>query len=162
MTWGRAHLASRDVAHVLYGATVGLALVIATQDHPPHPYTMFGEVLGVAITVGLADMYAESVSTEARTQRPLGRAQVKDLGKEALFVVFGAGFPAVFFLLAMTDVISMAHAFTLSKWTGLVLVCGYGFLAGRLAGKSTLRAVGHAVGIAAIGVGVILLKSLAH
>ena len=123
---------------------------------------MVAEITGAALTVGLADMYAESVSTEARQRRPLRRGQVRDLAEEAMFVVIGAGFPAVFFVLASAGVIGVDTAFNLSKWTGLGLVCGYGFLAGRLAGQSTPRATLHAGIIAAIGVGVILLKTLVH
>src|SRR5204863_4737484 len=92
--WVLSHLGSRDVAHVLYGATVGLALVIALQDHPPSTGESAATIAGTALTVGLADLYAEAVSTEARTRRRISREQVADLAKEAGFVVLGAGFPA--------------------------------------------------------------------
>lgn len=157
-----SHLGSRDVARVLYGATVGLALVVALQGHPPGAGTMAGLILGTALAIGLAELYAEAVSAEARTRAPVRRVQMLEIAKEASAVVFGAGFPAVFFLVAATGLISVHGAFTLSKWGGLTLICGYGFLAGRLAGSPVRRALWHAALIGAIGALLIAGKSLLH
>jgi hypothetical protein len=157
-----SHLGSRDVAKVLYGATVGLALVLALQGHPPGPGTMVGLVIGTALAIGLAELYAEAVSTEARTRQPVHRAELLKMAGEASAVVVGAGFPAVFFLIAAIGLIDTHAAFTLSKWGGLTLICGYGFLAGRLAGSSVWRALWHAALIGVIGVLLIAGKSLLH
>jgi len=83
----------------------------------------------LASPAGLAELYAEVVSAEARTRRSVQRAELRDMADEAVAVVFGAGFPAIFFLLAALGLIERQLAFSLSKWSGLGLICGYGFVA---------------------------------
>jgi hypothetical protein len=157
-----SHLGSREAAQALYGATVGLALVLALQRQPPAPGTVAALILGTALAIGLAELYAEAVSTEARTRQPIHRKQLLRIAGRTTAVVFGAGFPAVFFVIATTGLIDTDAAFTLSKWGGLTLICGYGFLAGRLAGSSVWRALWHAALIGVIGVLLIAGKSLLH
>jgi hypothetical protein len=160
--WLRTHLASRDVARVLYGSIIGMALVVALQAHPPTAGIAVAALVGTAVAVGLAELYSEFVSAEARERRPVARAETRTMAGEAVAVVFGAGFPAVFFVLAAADLIDMGTAFALSKWTGLGLICGYGFLAARLTGAPVSRAVLHAGAVGLIGVGLIGLKAFLH
>ena len=66
-----SHLGSGDVARVIYGSIIGLALVVALQEHPPTAATMASFLVGTAVAVGLAEVYSEYVGAEARTRRPL-------------------------------------------------------------------------------------------
>ena len=116
------HLGSRDVARVIYGAIIGLALVVALEDHPPAPGAMAATVAGTALAVGLAEAYSEIVGAEARTRKPVHGAGVRVLLLDGVAVTFGAGFPALFFVLAAAGVMDTDLAFTLSKWTGLGLI----------------------------------------
>ena len=156
------HLGSRDVARVLYGSIVGLALVLVLQAHPPSATAAIGSLLGTALAVGLAELYSEIVASEARTRRPVDRQAMRAMALEALAVVFGAAFPAVFFVLAAAGLIDIGLAFTLSKWSGLALICGYGFLAARLSGGGIVRALVHAVAVGAVGGALIALKAIVH
>lgn len=157
-----AHLGSRDVARVIYGSIIGLALVVALQSHPPAAAEMTSLLVGTAVAVGLAEAYSELVGAEARTRRPVQGAQVRRLLADAGAVTFGAGFPAVFFALAATGAIGVDLAFELAKWSGLGLICGYGFLAARLSGAHLVGALAHGALIGAIGGALIALKALAH
>ena len=157
-----SHLGSRDAARVIYGAIIGLALVIALEDHPPGAGQTAATLAGAALAVGLAEIYSELVGGEARTRRPVDRRQARALALEAVAVTFGAGFPAVFFILAAIGAIDTSLAFTLSKWTGLGLICGYGFLAGRLSGSGVGGALLHAAAVGAVGGTLIALKALVH
>jgi hypothetical protein len=157
-----AHLGSQDMARVLYGAVVGLALVLALQDHPPGPGAAAGLVIATALALGLAELYAEAVSVEARTRRPIGRRQFREMLGESIAVIVGAGFPAVFFLLEALDVIGAHAAYVLSKWTGLALICGYGYLASRMAGIPHLRSIARAGVVALVGLAIIGIKSALH
>ena len=156
------HLGSRDVARVLYGAIIGLALVVALEDHPPAAGAVAATVAGAALAVGLAEAYSEIVGTEVRTRKPVEGAGVRVVVIDAAAVTFGAGFPALFFVLAAAGVMGTSLAFTLSKWTGVGLIFGYGFLAARLAGSRLGGALLHAAAVGGIGAGLIGLKALVH
>src|SRR3954462_14325000 len=168
-----AHLGSPDVAHIIYGAIIGLALVEALAKHPPPSGTVAATLVGTAVAVGLAEAYSELVAADARTQRPAARPRggthrqaarrrLRHVARESSAVVFGAGFPAAFFVLAAVGVIAAATAFTLAKWTGLGLIVGSGFLGARLSGSSVPAALAKAAAVGAIGGIVILLKALLH
>jgi hypothetical protein len=157
-----AHLGSGDVARVIYGATIGLALVLAVQEHPPGSLTMAGLLFGTAIAVGLAELYAEFISAEARTRHAVGRAQLGHMAVDSLAVIFGTGFPCVFFLLAAAGVYDDHLAYTLSKWTGAGLIGLYAYVAARLSGSTVLWSIVHAAAIGAVGVALIGAKSLLH
>jgi hypothetical protein len=157
-----SHLASRDVARVIYGAIVGLALVVALERHPPTAGQTAGSLVATAVAVGLAEVYSEVVAAETRTRRPVPRGDVLGYAAEAAAVVAGAGFPAVFFLLSLAGAIDLDTAFALAKWSGLGLIGGYGFLAARLAGAHAVRAAAHGVAVAAVGLALIALKAVLH
>lgn len=157
-----AHLGSRDVGRIIYGAIVGLALVVALQEHPPTAWTTAALLLGTAFAIGLAELYSEALSTEARTRRPVHRSELRAMSLEAVAVVIGAGFPAVFFVLAAIGATDVHAAFTLSKWSGLALICGYGFLAARLAGSTVGRGLAHSAAVGLIGGALIALKAILH
>jgi len=156
------HLGSHDVARVIYGAIIGLALVVALERHPPTASATAAAILATALAVGLAEMYSEFVGTEARERRHIRHTELRGLATDALAVAVGAGFPAVFFILAALRVIDVGPAFTLAKWSGLGLICVYGFLAARLAGFRVGGAILHAAAVGAIGGVLIALKALLH
>jgi hypothetical protein len=157
-----AHLGSPDVAHIIYGAIIGLALVEALAKHPPPSGAVAATLFGSALAVGLAEAYSELVAADARTHRPADRQRLRLVARESSAVVFGAGFPAAFFVLAAAGVIAAGTAFTLAKWTGLGLIVGYGFLGARLSGSSVPAALAKAAAVGAIGGIVILLKAVLH
>src|SRR3954453_1071207 len=157
------HLESRNVSRVIYGAVIGLALVVALDAHPPASAGQtLAAIAGTAIAGGLAEVYSEVIGTEARTHRGVRMEQVRHIAVDAGAVIFGAGFPVVFFVLAAAGVIESQLAFTLSKWTGLGLLCAYGYLAGRLAGSGVRAALVHSAAVGAIGGVLIALKALLH
>jgi len=160
--WIDNHLGSRDVARVIYGAIIGLALVVALEDHPPAAGTAAATVAGAALAVGLAEAYSEIVGEEARTRRPVHGAGVRVLVRDGAAVTFGAGFPTLFFVLAAVGAIDTDLAFTLSKWSGLGLISAYGFLAARLSGSGLGGALLHAAAVGGIGGALIALKALVH
>jgi hypothetical protein len=156
------HLDSPDVARVVYGSVVGLAVVVALQVHPPTAAQAAGIVFGTGLAIGLAELYAEIIGTETRARRPVERRELREMLRQAGAATFGAAFPAIFFLLCSAGAIEMQTAFRLAKWTGLGLICGYGFLASRLAGQGVARALVHAAAVGAIGGALIAFKALLH
>jgi hypothetical protein len=55
------HIGSRRVARVVYGAIVGLTLVVALEEHPPNAGVMAAWLLLTGLTVALAEVYGEVI-----------------------------------------------------------------------------------------------------
>ena len=142
--------------------TVGGALIEALEHHPPSAGTIAATLVGSALAVGLAEAYSELVAADVRTHRPADASRVREVLGETSAVVFGAGFPAVFFVLAAAGAIAVGTAFTLARWSGLGLIVAYGYLGARLAGSGVAVALGKAAAVGAAGGIVILIKALAH
>ena len=157
-----AHLGSWQVARVVHGAIIGLALVVALEDHPPAPAAMAGWMLGTAVTVALAEGYSEIVGIETSERHRLTRPQLAHLLERTGAVAFGVVFPAVFFVLAAVGLMKMGTAFTVAKWSGVGLIGFYGFWAARFAGAGLVRALGYGVLAGLIGAVLIVLKALVH
>ena len=158
----KVHLGSRQVSRVIYGSIVGLALIVALEDHPPSPGAVVATLLGTAVAVGLAELYSDFVGTETRTRRRVRGAEVRDMGYRAAAVASGIAFPAVFFILSAAQAIENDTAFTIAKWSGLGLIGFYGFCAARLAGESLPMSALQALAVSLIGALLIALKALLH
>jgi hypothetical protein len=156
------HLGTTQVTRVIYGAIIGLALVVALEHHSPGAGNVAALLVGTAIAVGLAEVYSDVVGSQTRLRRRLRRREMGHLLDDAAAVTFGVAFPAVFFLLATLDAMEEQTAFTLAKWTGLGLIAFYGFCAGKLAGESVIGALLQAVAAALVAGALIALKALLH
>jgi hypothetical protein len=156
------HLGSQQVAKVVYGSIIGLALIVALESHPPRPGVMAVWLLGTAIAVGLAEVYSEVLGAETRTRQPVTRPQLRHMSEAAAAVGAGVAFPAVFFVLSAVGLFAVDTAFSIAKWTGLGLIGFYGFWGARFAGAPIRRALVKGALVALIGAGLIALKSLVH
>jgi hypothetical protein len=157
-----AHLQSRQVSRVIYGSIIGLALVVALELHPPGNGVVVASLVATAIAVALAELYSEIVGAETRERHRVTREQVVEILDDVLAVGFGIVFPAAFFVLAAAGLFADETAFTLAKWSGVGLIGGYGYFAGRLAGASNGAALLQGVGAALIGAALIAVKALVH
>jgi hypothetical protein len=157
-----AHLDSRQVARVIYGAIIGLALVVALEQHPPAAGFVAASMVATAFAVGLAEMYSEVVGTETRSRRRVRRDELAHIARDAVAVAFGISFPAVFFVGAMAGVLELETAFTVAKWSGVGLIAFYGYCAARLAGNRVPGALLQAFAVALIGAVLIAIKALLH
>jgi hypothetical protein len=158
----QAHLETQQVARVIYGAIIGMALVVSLEAHPPRPGVVAATLLATAVAVGLAEIYSEVVGAETRTHRRVQREQVRHILGDVAAVAVGIAFPAVFFVLAAADVLEPDAAFTIAKWSGLGLISFYGFVAGRLAGAGLWVSLLQALAVGAIGGVLIAFKALVH
>jgi hypothetical protein len=158
----RAHLGSRQVSRVIYGAIIGLALVVALEAHPPEAHAVAATLIGTTVAVALAEFYSEVIGFETTGRHTATRNEMRNLGADIAAVSFGIAFPAVFFVLAMAGVLTDDAAFTVAKWAGLGLIGVYGFAGARLSGHGVGRSVVHATAIAMIGAALIGLKAVVH
>jgi len=162
--WTRleTHLGSREVAKVVYGSIIGLALVVALEKPPPRPAAMAVWLLGTALAVALAEVFSEVVGAETTTRRPVTRSQARHITEDAVAVGAGVAAPTVFFLSAALGLIEVGTAFTIAKWSGLGLIGCYGYWAARFAGEPPRRALVKGALVALVGAGLIALKALVH
>ena len=156
------HLGSRQVARTVYGAIVGLTLVVVLHTHPPAAGVTVLWLLGTAVTVALAEVYSEVVGVETSQRHGVTRRQLAHMLDDAVAVAFGVACPAVFFVLAWLDLLEVETAFRVATWSGLGLIGFYGFWAARFAGAGMPRALAHGAAVAAVGLVVIGLKAVLH
>jgi hypothetical protein len=133
--------------------------VLALEDEVHAAVETAGFIVAAAFVVGLAELFSEEISEEARTRAPVGATEVRRLARDAAAVVVGAGFPALYFILSGFGAFSVDSAFALAKWTGLALVCTYAFLSARMSGGSVRRAAWHAAIAGLAGVALVQIKS---
>jgi hypothetical protein len=158
----KSHLGSRHVARVIYGAIIGLAVVVAMEDHPPSSGAVVGTLLGTALAVGLAELYSDILGIETRKRRHATETEFRDRAENMAALAFGIAFPVVFFILAAVHAIGEATAFTIAKWSGVGLIGFYGLAAARLAGEGVVVSALRAIAVALIGAFLIGLKALLH
>jgi len=157
-----AHLGSPQVARVVYGAIIGLALLLGLERHPPTAGLVVGSLLATALAVGLAELYSQIVGAETAGRHRVRREQLRHFTIEAVAVGFGVAFPSVFFVLAALHAIELDTAFDLAEWSGVGLIGVYGFAGARLAGQGLLVSTVQGLAVAAIGVILIILKAVIH
>jgi hypothetical protein len=157
-----AHLGTEQVGRVIYGAIIGLALVLVMKQHPPSAGAAAGSLIATGVAVGLAELYAEIVGTETRTRHRVSREHLGEIGDDVVAVFFGISFPSIFFILAAAGAMELDTAFSWAKWSGLGLIGFYGYAAGRLAGAGFLTCLLQALGAALIGGALIAVKAVLH
>ena len=157
-----AHLDSRQVSRVIYGAIIGLALVVTMEDHPPSVAVVVATLLATAVAVALAELYSEVVGMSARLRRRIEAHRIRHIRDEVLAVAIGVAFPVVFFLLSAVGAIDLTTAFTIAKWSGLGLISFYGFCAARLSGSDVSSSLLQALAVGALGALLIAIKALVH
>ena len=156
------HLGSGQVSRIVYGSIIGLALVLTLEAHPPSILASATTLLATALAVALAELYSEVIGARARAGIGGHTEPTHVIIEDALAVALGVAFPCVFFLLAGLDVITYDRAFSLAKWTGLVLLAGYGYVAARLSGSDRVASFLQALWVTAIAAALIVLKALVH
>jgi hypothetical protein len=156
------HLGSEQVSRVIYGAIIGMALVVVLEHQHPTAGVAAATLVATGLAVALAEAYSEVIGTQTRLRRKLARHHVREIVEDVGAVFFGIVFPDVAFVLAAFGVMDLDTAFTLAKWTGLGLIAIYGFAAGRLSGSSFRGALLQGLAVAAIGGALIAFKALVH
>jgi hypothetical protein len=158
----KAHLGTGQVGRVIYGAIIGMALIVVLEAHPPGPGSVVAALVATALAVALAELYSDVVATETRTRRRIAREHLHEIAEDAAAVAFGVMFPAVFFVLAAAGAMETDTAFRIAKWSGVGLIGFYGFSAARLTGARWPASLLQGLAAGAIGGVLIAFKALVH
>lgn len=156
------HLGSHQVAHVVYGTILGLALVVVLGQHPPRASVVIVWILATAVAVALAELFSEVVDVETSERRRVTRHQLVGMLDAAAAVAVGVAFPAVYFVFAAIGLVELDTAFTIATWSGVGLIGLYGYMASRLAGLSVAASLVRAALVALIGAALVTLKVVVH
>jgi hypothetical protein len=120
---------SRQFSRLIYGA------IVALEHEEPGAAVIAGTLVGTGIAIGLTELYSEFLGTEVAARRRVDRAHFREMAANVAAVIFGASFPALFFVLAAVGAMEIDTAFEIAKWSGLPLTAFYGFAAARLRGE---------------------------
>jgi VIT1/CCC1 family predicted Fe2+/Mn2+ transporter len=157
-----AHLGTRQVGRVIYGAIIGMALIVVLEGHPPKPARVVTALVATALAVGLAELYSELIGMQTRLRERVGREHVREVLADVVAVAFGVLFPAIYFVLAAVGAMELDTAFEIAKWSGVALIGFYGFCAARLAGDGVAESLARGVAAGAIGGTLIAFKAIVH
>jgi hypothetical protein len=159
----RSHLRADAVTHAIYQTVIVLAIVVSLERHPPSDGTLIVYVIGGAIAVGLADLYAGVVGRMIRERQPATRRAVQH---DAVAILEGiavaVALPIVFFGLHHLGLVAVKSAFDLTEWAELVLIGLYAFVANRFAGFSVAHSLLLGAATTLIGLVLVGLKALFH
>jgi len=147
------------MSHALYGLIIVTATLVAEQRHVTEVSVALGLLLGTALVLLLAHTYSAVMAERAVEGHSLGSIGRRMVVEDNLPVLVAVVAPAVLFVLAGVDVMSLQDAYRASIALSLVALFGLGLYEGRSAsmgwGPSTLS--GAAVG--AIGVIVVAFEA---
>ena len=113
------HLGSQQVARVVYGAIIGMALIVVLEHHPPSAGVTTATLFATAVAVALAELYSDWIGHVLKHRTGFHRKELIEIAKDVSAVAIGIVFPDVFFLLATIGLLELDTAFTVAKWTGL-------------------------------------------
>lgn len=153
-------LSAAHATHAVYGSIVVLAVVTGLDEASATAREALVAVLGAAIGVAVAEVYADMIGATIREQRPPTRAEWREMAVDVAFGFGAALVPAAFFLLATVDVLGLGHAFTIAEWSGVAVIWVYVFAAARAARLRLVSSLVWAAGLTVCGVGIVELKLL--
>ena len=155
-------LAGRHPSSILYGIIITGAVMSATAGGDATAGRIIGATAFVLGVYWLADIYVRAFAQQFREGRqPLGQRIVAAASHEA-GVLLG-GVPAlVAFVIATAAGASPGLAADVALWLTVVLLGSIAYLAARYAGSTVRDAVVEAALAAALGILMIVSKSLLH
>jgi hypothetical protein len=151
---------TRHADRAIYVLIAVLAVDVALEGAEDRPEKVLAYVLGAAIALTLAEVFADRVGISIRSRRPATEDEIQHEYREALTGLVIALVPISMFLLAVLDLIRLELAFVLSQWIGFGIIAIYSYVAARASGGSQTRAVLGAIGLTAIGGALIALNAL--
>jgi hypothetical protein len=155
-------LTPERATHAVYGSMIVLAVITGLDEASATARESLVTVVGIAIAVGLSQIYADVIGWTFRATRSLTRDEWLEISANVAFGFGAALVPTIFFVLALAGAISLGHAFDIAEWTGIAVIWFYVFAAARAARLTLVRALAWSVALTVCGVGLVELKLLAH
>lgn len=147
-------------AHALYGLIIVTATLVAEKDHVDDAADALGLLIGTALVLLLAHTYTAAFAIRAAEGHALGAAGRRLVVLDNVPVLLAIVVPAVLFIVAWLDGISLQTAYVVSITSSVVLLFGLGLYQGRAAGMTWTRSILTGVTAAAIGLVVIAFEAV--
>lgn len=148
----------------VYGTLLVSGMIVASGTYGASSWATFVSVLGTVIVFWIAHVYAGTVAGHSLVEgeeTTLRTAFRRSLRRSVGFLT-SALIPSSLLLIGALRVIPDVLAIWLALWVGVVLLGALGYRAFALRGSDwTVRILG-ALGTAALGIAMILLKALVH
>ncbi|MGI9585354.1 MAG: hypothetical protein ACR2N7_07155 [Acidimicrobiia bacterium] len=128
-----AHRKAERLSHALYGLIIITATLVAEQAHVTEVADAMGLLLGTALVLLLAHTYSAAMAERAIERGSLGSIGRRMVVEDNLPVLLAVVFPAVLFVLAGADVMSLSAAYTASIVFSLLALFAIGIRQGRVA-----------------------------
>ena len=145
----RAGYVSKAVKGVLIALAAALALDVSADAA--------ATALGLVGTV-MRDYAPAFASEEIEQGRRLGLADVPSVAAHSVGVALGALPAFALFIAAWLGLLAVETTVDLAIWSGIALLFVFGYVAGRLQGDTQVAALVHALLLAVVGLGVLLIK----
>jgi len=150
---------ARHADRAIYVLIAVLAVTVALEGVETRPGKALAYVLGAAIALTLAEVFADRVGISIRSRRPASAEERRHEVREAVTGLVVAAVPISFFVLAVVDAVTLRAAYVLSQWCGFGILAVYSFVASRATGNSIAGSLVGAAALTAIGGALILLNA---
>ena len=160
--WGTkvaGHRRAERLSHALYGLIIVTATLVAEQSHVTEVSDALGLLLGTALVLLLAHTYSSVMAERAVEGGSLGSVGRRMIVEDNLPVLLAIAIPAVLFVLAGADVMTLDTAYTASIVFSLVALFGLGLYEGRVASLSWVHSILSGAAAGAIGVIVVAFEA---
>ena len=154
-----AHRKSERLSHALYGLIIVTATLVAEQGHVTEVVDAMGLLLGTALVLLLAHTYSAVMAERTVEGHSLGTATRWLVVKDNLPVLIAVVVPAVLFLLAGADLITLQRAYAGAIVFSLLALFGLGLYEGRTASLGWTHSVLSGAAAGAIGLIVVAVEA---
>jgi len=160
--WGNgvpAHRQTERLSHALYGLIIVTATLMAERRHVTEVSDALGLLLGTALVLLLAHTYSAVMAERAVEGHNLSSVGRRIVVEDNVPVLIAIVAPAVLFVLAGADVMSLPDAYTASIVVSLVALFGLGLYEGRTASMDWWPSILSGAAAGAIGVFVVAFEA---
>jgi uncharacterized membrane protein YdjX (TVP38/TMEM64 family) len=147
------------LSHALYGLIIVTATLVAEQGHVTEVVDALGLLLGTAIVLLLAHTYSSAMAERTVEGHRLGRVGRRLVVEDNLPVLLAIVVPALLFVLAGTDLMTLRTAYTASIVFSLVALFGLGLYEGRTASMGWSQSILSGAAASAIGLIVVAVEA---
>ena len=147
------------LSHALYGLIIVTATLVAEQRHVTEVVDALGLLLGTAIVLLLVHIYSSVMAERTVEGHSLGRVGRRLVVEDNLPVLIAIVVPALLFVLAGTDVMTLQSAYAASIVFSLVALFGLGLYEGRSASMGWVQSMLSGAAAGAIGLIVVAVEA---